>query len=596
MKFKINPKIFDKYPDLVEAVVILEGINNSVDGSQVLELLRNEEEEKRKEFANQVLADHSKIKPWREAFRDFGSKPNQYSSSIEALLKRVLKGDNLPDINPLVNLYNHCSIKHILPFGGEDFSGVFGDLELKYAEGTEEFIPITSVQNDPADVGEIVWCDDQGITCRKWNWRQCDRTKVTKDTKFGYFIIDGISQATVGEIKQAASEFMGLAEKYLGAKGRVLWLDKTNQEVEVDIKTKIKTGEAGKHVRNQTKGNKNKIEKFERNYRSLPFKDEIEDVGVIKFLKGIVLEALNNCDFDLELPKTQVKIEHPQNDEHGDFATNIAFILAGRLKRNANEIATEIAKHIDNPEYIERTEVINGFINFKLSQKFLRQEIKEILEQKDNYGVGTRKNKRMIIEFGQPNTHKMPHIGHLFSYTLGESLARIFEFSGFEIFRANYQGDVGPHVAKCIWAYIKNKPEIPDTYRQKAELLQKMYQEGATAYEESKDVKTEIDEINKKIYLKDPEIYPVYEKTREWSVSYYQEFEKTLKASYNKYYFESQTFNPGRKIVLDNVGKIFKQSEGAIIFPGSEYTLHDRVFITKIIPQPMKQKIWLFNL
>jgi len=190
MKFKINPKIFEKHPDLIEGIVILKNINNKIDGQKILELLKKEEAKKFKYLQNNSLENLSIILAWRQTFKDFGSDPRSYKASIDALLSRVEKGKELPDINPLVNLYNYCSIKNTLPFGGEDFAGQFGDMELKYCEGNEEFIPILSKENKPPDKGEVAWVDEKGVTCRKWNWQQCDRTKITENTKQGYFIID----------------------------------------------------------------------------------------------------------------------------------------------------------------------------------------------------------------------------------------------------------------------------------------------------------------------------------------------------------------------------------------------------------------------
>jgi len=195
MKFKVSPKIFTNYPTLIEAVVVLRDIDNTIAGDEILSLLRKEELNKRSTIKKEDLVNHPQIKTWREAFQSFGSKPSKFTSSVEALLKRVLQGQELPDINPLVNLYNYCSIKHILPFGGEDFAGVYGDMELKYCSGSEEYYAIFSRTNEPPEKGEIAWVDGKGVTCRKWNWRQCDRTKITETTKEGYFIIDGLPAA-----------------------------------------------------------------------------------------------------------------------------------------------------------------------------------------------------------------------------------------------------------------------------------------------------------------------------------------------------------------------------------------------------------------
>lgn len=608
MKFKIQPKIIKDYPTLIEAIVILKNIDNTIDGKKVLKLLRQEEAKKKKELEGVNLSEHKCIKPWREAFKAFGSKPNKYSSSIEALLKRVQKGQELPDINPLVNLYNYCSINHMLPFGGEDFSGVCGDMELAYCSGTEEFIPILSKENEPPDKGEISWCDDKGVTCRKWNWRQCDRTKVTEKTKEGYFIIDVLPPATREQVEKAAEDFIALAKKYLKVHGEVYWLDRKNPEVEIDIETKKLT--AKDKILRQVQ-DKKKFKTFEKQTEKpeSPFADLVDESLVKYQLRGIVYDAIKKCRYVKYIKEDEVEIEHPQLEKFGDFATNVAMVLAKKMKKNPKEIAEKIKEQIETEscrDLIHQVSIVGAFINFKLKKTWLIKQVANILEKEEGYGLASkRRDKRVIIEFGQPNTHKMPHIGHLFSYILGESIARLVTSQGFQVFRANYQGDVGPHVAKCIWALQKKKLKIPKSLGEKADLLQLMYQEGSKAYKEDEKAKEEINEINKKIYKKDPSMKKLWEETRGWSVDFYKQFEKKLGLKYDRYYFESEAAEPGKKIVESNVGEVFKKSQGAIIFEGSNYGLHDRVFVTKhgtptyeakdMALQEIKYKEWPFD-
>ena len=611
MKFKILPKIQKDYPSLIEAIVVLKNIDNTVDGTKILRILRDEEEKKHREIKDAVLSENPRIKAWRNTFRSFGSKPNKFSSSVEALLKRVQKGEKLPDINPLVNLYNYCSIKHILPFGGEDFSGVYGDMELKYCKGDEKYIPIMGKEDDPPDKGEVAWVDDEGVTCRKWNWRQCDRTKITKNTKEGYFIIDGIPPVTKEDILEAANEFIDLASQFLGAKGEIHWLDKNNLESEVDINTKKhkeKILAKGKKTTKETVVLTHKqIEDAKRLKKesSSPTLDEVNFLQIKYKIQELLLEAVTKSGFK-DIESKDIRIEHPSDEKHGDYSTNICLILSRKHKTSLDKITKKIKKNFPKDDIISKVEVVNGFTNLKLNTSWLLQETNEILKEKEGYGRNTQKKPiRLIVEFGQPNTHKMPHIGHLFSFVIGESISRITEFTGYQVFRANYQGDVGPQVAKCLWTYIKNPPKTPASYEEKANLLQKLYQEGATAYKEDEKAKQEIDELNKKIYLKDPKIISLWKETREWSISFFKEFEEKLGVHYDRYYYESEAADPGKRIVEENIGNVFTKSKGAIIFEGSKYGLHDRVFITNkgtptyeakdMALQPLKYKEWPYD-
>jgi DNA/RNA-binding domain of Phe-tRNA-synthetase-like protein len=134
----------------------------------------------------------------------FGCKPSRYPCSAEALLKRVARGDELPAINRLVDLYNAISVAYALPLGGEDVERVSGGVVLMPAVGDEAFDG-----GDPPAPGEIVWRDDLGVTCRAWNWRQGTRTRITETSTHVYFLIEAMEQEGVGSLAQAAEELCG---------------------------------------------------------------------------------------------------------------------------------------------------------------------------------------------------------------------------------------------------------------------------------------------------------------------------------------------------------------------------------------------------
>jgi arginyl-tRNA synthetase len=298
---------------------------------------------------------------------------------------------------------------------------------------------------------------------------------------------------------------------------------------------------------------------------------------------------------------SEVALETPENADFGDYSTNVAMQLFSDIKSGKAESGVpEKYLHAKSPrelaemivfslkgdkelkKLVDRVEIAGpGFINFFLTRFNLVNELEKVLGKGRVYGTSAvLKGKRVMVEFGQPNTHKLPHIGHLFSYIYGESIARLLKSQSAEVFRANYQGDVGPHVAKCLWAYLEEKPDVPDSLIGKATLLQEMYVIGSTAYGADENSKKEIDEINRKIYAFDESIQPIWEETRQWSIDYYKQFEERLGIAYDRYFYESEVFKEGLNIVQGNVGKVFKESEGAVIFEGSKYGLHDRVFVT----------------
>lgn len=148
------------------------------------------------------------IASWREAFRAFGAKPQRTRNSAEALIRRA--GSGLPRVNRLTDIYNAISVNHRLPVGGEDLSRYVGSPTLKRATGAEPFE--TTASGEPVtehpDAGEVVWCDDAGVTCRRWNWRQTPRTALTEQTTTALFILDALAPMTNEELQAAADELV----------------------------------------------------------------------------------------------------------------------------------------------------------------------------------------------------------------------------------------------------------------------------------------------------------------------------------------------------------------------------------------------------
>jgi len=269
-----------------------------------------------------------------------------------------------------------------------------------------------------------------------------------------------------------------------------------------------------------------------------------------------------------------VLVEIPKEVSHGDYSTNVALVIAKKLKKNPMELAQKIADEIKKDKsarwQIEKVEVASpGFINFYLSKDFFVENIKKIDK---NFGKNQNlKNKKVIIEYTDPNILKEFHIGHLMSNAIGESLSRVLEFQGAKIKRANYQGDVGLHIAKAIWGKIKN----PNYSWQDAYVL------GSKNYKESESAKNEIIGLNKKIFERtDKKINKIYDDGKKWSLKYFEEIYKTLDTKFDYYFFESQVADIGKKIIEKSLGTVFEKGKNyAIIFKGERFGLHTRVFI-----------------
>lgn len=312
-------------------------------------------------------------------------------------------------------------------------------------------------------------------------------------------------------------------------------------------------------------------------------------------IKEQIILVLQQVLQELDITDIVIEIEQPKDTDHGDFSSNVALIAGKALKRNPRELADEIKESLDtqSSEFIEKIEIAGpGFINFWLSNEILFKNIQQITEQKDEYGkTEILKGKKVMVEFTDPNPFKEFHIGHLYSNIVGESLSRLFEANGADVKRANYQGDVGLHVAKSLWGILQKfkdqKSNIKDIEKkplnERVRFLGEAYALGANAYEDNEEAKKEIAELNKKVFEQDKNIKELYEKGRQWTLDYFEEIYKRLGTKFDFYYFESVAGPIGLQLVLENLKKgIFEESEGAVIFPGKKYGLHNRVFINSL--------------
>jgi arginyl-tRNA synthetase len=249
------------------------------------------------------------------------------------------------------------------------------------------------------------------------------------------------------------------------------------------------------------------------------------------------------------------------------------------LGKNPMDLAEEIKKELLSKEKIRAKELSNiskievvkpGFINFFFTPEYFSERLEELKNGEVKNKIFN--NQKVIIEYTDPNPFKEFHIGHLMPNVIGEAISRIIEKNGAEVQRANYQGDVGLHVAKAVWSMKKGTD------------LMSAYAEGHKAYEENEDAKKEIIEINKKIYSKsNDEINNLYESGRQKSLLYFEVMYQILGTKFDHYFFESEVADFGKETVLKNIGKVFEESDGAVVFKGENYDkkLHTRVFVNK---------------
>jgi DNA/RNA-binding domain of Phe-tRNA-synthetase-like protein len=214
-RLRIDPDIFETFPGYQGLILYAFGLTNGPSDDWSTGLLRAAEAEARAAFGDAKPASHPHIAAWRETFSRFGAKPSKYPCSVEALLGRVLKGQDLPAINRVVDLYNAVSIRHVLPLGGEDLDQLSSDSTLRFASGDEPFSLISAGEEviEHPEPGEVVWADSSGVTCRRWNWRQCRRTQLTEATRNAYFVLDSTAPYTLDQLTAAGDELTRLLEE-----------------------------------------------------------------------------------------------------------------------------------------------------------------------------------------------------------------------------------------------------------------------------------------------------------------------------------------------------------------------------------------------
>ena len=324
-------------------------------------------------------------------------------------------------------------------------------------------------------------------------------------------------------------------------------------------------------------------------------------------IKQSLLNSLNQLEISFK--DEDLFVKQTDSLDRGDYTTSIAMKLASRLKQNPKEIAQQIVDNLEKIEDIEKVEIAgSGFINFYLSDKYLLSQIKEILDKggKEYVKSGLKKGKNILIEYTDANPFKVFHIGHLYTNTVGEAFSRLQETTGASVKRASYQGDVGLHVAKTIWGikylFGKNNQTFEDIEKlelsKKVEFLGEAYMIGAQYYDDIKDedVMKEIRNINYYLYqsvcsslprkdfegLNKIEIDKWYKEGKQWCLDQFENIYKTLGTQFDYLFFESEAGEIGYKMVKENIGKIFKEDNKAVIYEGDPNKgLHTRVFINQ---------------
>lgn len=296
-----------------------------------------------------------------------------------------------------------------------------------------------------------------------------------------------------------------------------------------------------------------------------------------------VIQELFNTDVRAELTRPE-----PQ---FGDYATNVALQLAGRLGKQPREVAEQLAAKLREAYGDKAAEITiagPGFINIRVSDAVLAAAA----EAGPTNAPRGFEGQVVVTEYSDPNPFKVLHAGHIYTSVVGASISNIIEMAGGQVHRVNFGGDVGLHAAKTMWAILQDLGgELPEKLKDipengRSEWMAACYVKGTAAYEDDDHAKPEITELNKRIYQlfaendHDSPFAQIYWTCRQWSYDYFNAFYARIGTPFEKYYPESDVAPLGLQTVREQLAKgVYKESDGAVVFEGEPYGLHTRVFI-----------------
>lgn len=285
-------------------------------------------------------------------------------------------------------------------------------------------------------------------------------------------------------------------------------------------------------------------------------------------LRVYINEAISQNGFTL--PLREYTLSEPESSAHGQYATNVALTLSKEAGVSPKECAEKLVNTLleKNHKEISKIEVAGpGFINIFLTDEVVREEIKRI-ESLSHFET-KYSGKKVLVEHSSPNLFKPFHIGHLMNNIVGESIVRMMRATNAEVTTLSFPSDISLGIAKAIFIikqdgginFCKEKGDEIITY------LGEAYVRGVAFYEEHKDKEQDIKDIAAKLYLGTPsEEWDIFEYAKKINIEYFLAITKSLGSEFDGLIYESEAGTVGEKVVKDNIGKVFTESEGAIVY------------------------------
>lgn len=231
-KFEVAEEVFSKLPTYCLGVVVARGMHNDAENALVTGMMNEQMDDFMKRMEGVNLKEYPGIKPYRDAFLSLSMNPNKFMCSVEALSKRVQKGNRLPNINPIVDLGNALSLKYSLPMGAHDIDKLDGNMTVRFSTPEDHFLPMGEEQAETMPENELVYVSNHTVKTRRWIWRQSDDGKIDEKTGYIFYPIDGFSDANKEAVEAATEELAKILQEEFGCEVKTGFIDKDHREVE----------------------------------------------------------------------------------------------------------------------------------------------------------------------------------------------------------------------------------------------------------------------------------------------------------------------------------------------------------------------------
>jgi arginyl-tRNA synthetase len=297
------------------------------------------------------------------------------------------------------------------------------------------------------------------------------------------------------------------------------------------------------------------------------FSKEISSIenNIINFLNSNEIQNLGSLNW------TSIPFSGEWGSSTSFFEIAALEARAGKIKNvpeRAQQIAELVALELKDQPGISRIEAVRGYLNLYYdTSEFSKRVISTVLNEETEYGRGAKKNSTLMIEFSHPNTHKSIHVGHLRNMMLGDAIANILDFAGYDVVRANYFGDYGKDVIKWMWNFQKNHQGEKPPDQDKTKWMGDLYAKATNNLESDPDGEAEIKEMFAKWENRDPEVYNLWKETRQWSLDGFFEVYDILGIKFDKLYYESDMEAPGKEMVQKLIEMGIAEDERSIDGP-----------------------------